>query len=339
MKKFKKKNILFSTDGILGYREAVEKELKNFFNVVEYIESDMPSKKDRTIFFKILRELSKKNKFIEKYYKKYIKKYSRFLLNKYKGIEFDYFFVVAGREFSKEFIQELKQRNKKIKCILYLWDKFEYTTLRNSADEFDYVFSFDPEDCEKYGFIFRPSFYLDLIEKKKKEYSNRKYDVFYLGILRDRKRYQIVEEFFKLSKKLKLNTFLKLYVNKKNEMYLPQNYLKEVILKEKISYEKNLELINNSKIVLDINFSKQLGLTLRSIEAIGSETKVITTNNLIKNYDFYTKENIYCIEKLEDIGLISKKFFIEEYKKLPENIKEKYKAKGFIEEILKKINL
>ena len=96
--------------------------------------------------------------------------------------------------------------------------------------------------------------------------------------------------------------------------------------------------MNNSKVVLDINFSKQLGLTLRSIEAIGSETKVITTNNSIRNYDFYSKENIYCIEKLEDISLVPKDFFIKEYKKLSENIKEKYRVKGFIEEVFKIIN-
>ena len=168
MKKFKNKNILFSTDGILGYKENVEKELREIFNVVAYIESDLPNKNERTFFFKILREFSKKNKVIEKYYKEYIRKYSSFLLNSYKNIKFDYFFVVAGREFSKEFIQELKKRNENIKSILFLWDKLEYTTLRNSIDEFDYIFSFDPEDCKKYGFIFRPSFYLDLIEEKKK---------------------------------------------------------------------------------------------------------------------------------------------------------------------------
>lgn len=329
------KNILFSADGISGYKENIEKVLKEKFDTVEYIGHYFPTKSERTFYFRILREFSKKNKIVKKYYKKYIEQYFCKLLDKYKGIKFDYFLVIAGQEFSKEFIQELKRRNPKIKCILYLWDKFEYTTLRKSAEEFDYIFSFDPEDCKKYNFYFRPSFYLNEIEQNKIEYSKRKYDIFYLGGLRDRKRYDIIENIFKFSKKLKLNSFLKLYVNNKIEKYLPENYLKEIVIRERISYNKNLELLKNSKCVIEINADKQVGLTLRSIEAIGSETKTITTNTLIKEYDFYDEKNIYCIEKLEDIFLIPKEFFSQEYKKLSENIKNKYTVKGFIEEIFR----
>lgn len=331
MKKFKRKNILFSTDGILGYKEAVEKELKNFFNTVEYIESDMPSKKDRTFFFKVLRELSKKNKFIEKYYKEYIKKYSRFLLNKYENMEFDYFFVVAGREFSKEFIQELKQRNKKIKCILYLWDKFEYTTLKNSADEFDYIFSFDPEDCKKYGFIFRPIFYINECEKNTLEYSKRKYDIFYIGALREMKRYEYVEAIYKYSQRNKLSYFLKLFSKDEKDLN------KEILTNEKISYIENRNLLKNSRVVLDLSLEKQSGLTIRVSEAIGSKVKVITTNKYIKDYDFYDKGNIFFIEKIEDFNFIPVDFFRTNFKEIPENICKRYTTKGFIEEIFNKI--
>ena len=120
---------------------------------------------------------------------------------------------------------------------------------------------------------------------------------------------------------------------------MPKDYEKDLIILEKISYKKNIEILKNSKVVLDINFSEQLGLTLRSIEAIGSETKIITTNKSIINYDFYNKENVVYIESTEDIPLIPKEFFIKEYKKLPENIKERYRVKGFIEDVFKTINL
>lgn len=328
-----KKNILFSTDNMLGYKENVEKILREKFDVTEYIENYFPLKSERTLYFKLLRETAKKNKLAKKYYQRYIEKYYFNLLDKYQKIKFDYFLVVAGREFSKEFIQELKRRNKGMKCILFVWDRFKYTTLRKSADEFDYIFSFDSRDCEKYGFYFRPSFYLNEIEQNKIEYSKRKYDIYYVGRLRSRERYKMIEEFYNYSQKINLNCYLKLYINKELEKYLPDNYIKDLIIKEMIPYDKNIDIIKNSKCVLDLNVPDQEGLTLRSIEAIGSETKIITTNTLIKEYDFYNDKNIYCIEKIEDISLIPKEFFIEEYKKLPENIKNKYTAKGFIEEI------
>ena len=331
MKKFKNKNILFSTDGILGYKENVEKELREIFNVVDYIESDLPNKNERTFLFKVLRELSKKNKVIEKYYKEYIRKYSSFLLNSYKNIKFDYFFVVAGREFSKEFIQELKKRNENIKCILFLWDKLEYTTLRNSVDEFNYVFSFDPDDCKKYGFVFRPIFYIDECGENIIEYNERKYDIFYIGALREKRRYEYVEEAYRYSKKEGLFYFLKLFSN-------PRKNLNEKLLTtKKISYKDNRNLLKNSRVVLDLNFEKQSGLTIRASEAIGSKVKLITTNKYIKDYDFYAEENIFYLEKKENFNLIPKEFFKTKFKNIPENIQYRYTTKGFIEEIFNKI--
>ena len=139
--------------------------------------------------------------------------------------------------------------------------------------------------------------------------SKRKYDIYYVGRLRSRERYKLIEEFYKYSQKMNLNCYLKLYVNKELEKNLPNEYLKEIIIKEMIPYDKNINIIKNSKCVLDLNIADQMGFTLRSIESVGSETKIITTNTLIKKYDFYDKKNIYCIEKIEDISLIPKEFF------------------------------
>lgn len=336
MIKLKNKNILFSTDNIIGYKENVKKILKEKFNHAEYIEAYLPPKEERSLYFKIVRELSKKFSFIENYYEKKLKKYYLPKLDEYK-FKFDYFLVVAGREFSKEFIRELKKRNKGVKCILFLWDKFEYTTLKNSAKEFEYIFSFDPDDCEKYGFIFRPSFYIKECENKKIEYNKRKYDLFYLGSLRDNIRYNIIISSYKYINKLNLKSFLKLYVDKKSIKNLPENYEKNIIITNKISYINNLEILKNSRVVLDINFSEQLGLTLRSIEAIGSETKLITTNKTVEKYDFYDTNNIIHIENIDDIFKIPKKFFLSNYKKLSEEIKKRYTSEGFIDEIFTNI--
>lgn len=333
----KNKNILFSTDGILGYKENVEEVLKEKFNIVEYIGNYFPLKSERTLYFKVLREIAKKSKIANRMYKKYVEKYYCNMLDKYKNIKFDYFLVVAGQEFSKEFIQELKRKNTKIKCILFLWDKLEYTTLANSVDEFDYIFSFDPDDCKKYGFIFRPSFYLDILEEKIISWNKRKYDIFYIGALRNKERYEIVERIYEYAKNNNLKYFLKLYVDKKNEKYLPKNYIADIVTKEKISYEENMKLMKDSRVVLDMNFSKQLGLTLRSIESIGSKTKVITTNNQIKEYDFYDQNNIYCLNNKNIINSLPNIFVTKKYEDIPNDIKARYTVNGFINEVFERI--
>lgn len=328
----KNKNILFSTDGILGYKENVEEILKEKFNIVEYIGNYFPLKSERTLYFKILREIAKKSKIAKEMYKKYVEKYYCNMLDKYKNIKFDYFLVVAGQEFSKEFIQELKRRNTKIKCILFLWDKLEYTTLANSVDEFDYIFSFDPDDCKKYGFIFRPIFYTKDCENATIEYKKRKYALFYVGALREEKRYDIVNRFYEYCVLNKLEYFLKLITNQKRV-----DLNTKILSTEKISYSRNRELLKNSKVVLDLSFSNQSGLTIRASEALGTKTKLITTNKYIKNYDFYNKENIFFIDKIQDIELIPKSFFINEYVDVDNEVKQKYTTMGFIEEIFREV--
>lgn len=327
------KNILFSCDGIIGYKEELEKEMKKRFEIVQYIE-EFPIKEERNLYFKLLRELNKKNCF-KSYYNEYIKKYQERLLKKYKKDTFDYFFIVAGKIFSIEFIKELKKYNSRLKIILFLWDKLEYTELKSMIKECDYIFSFEKQDCIKYSFIFRPSFYLRKLENNKKIYNERKYDIYYIGALRDKERYEIVKRIYDYAQENEFNVFLKLYVDGKSKKYLPANYEKNIVINKKISYKKNLKILKEAKVILDINYYEQLGLSLRNFEAIGNDTKIITLNNTIKEYDFYNEKNIYCIEKIEDISLIPKEFFIEEYKKLSENIKNKYTVQGFIEEIFR----
>ena len=335
----KNKNILFSTDNIVGYKESVENALKRRFLEVEYIEEYLPIKEKRTLGFKILREISKNlndKNIIKKLYKNLEKKNIREMLNKYK-FKFDYFLVVAGREFSKEFLEILKEYNPKTKCILFLWDAFEETSLRKSSSEFDYIFSFDQKDCEKYGFIFRPIFYIEECEKDLIDYNKREYEIFYLGALRDKKRYDIVNEVYKYSNKNKLNYFLKIIYNKKNIKILKDNYNKEILSEKRVSYLENRKLLKNSRVVLDLNFEKQNGLTIRASEAIGSKNKIITTNKYIKEYDFYDEKNIVFIESIGEIKNISKEFFETEFNEISPEIKKRYTTEGFIEDIFNKI--
>lgn len=332
----KNKNILFSTDNIVGYKESVENALKKRFLEVEYIEEYLPTKEKRSLGFKILREISKNfndKNIIKKIYKNLERKNIKKILNKYK-FKFDYFLVVAGREFSKEFLEILKEYNPEIKCILFLWDAFEETSLRKSSSEFDYIFSFDQKDCEKYGFIFRPSFFSDLYLKNTDEKS---IDFYYIGALRERKRYEIALNFYNYCKKNNLKCFIKIYVNKKNKYLLPDNYVEDIVTFDKIKYLKNIELTKKSKVILDINHSNQGGLTLRSIEGLASKSKIITTNKSIKNYDFYHRNNILIVDEIDKIDSIPLEFFKIKFKEVPESIASIYTAAGFIKDIFNEI--
>lgn len=337
---YSNKNILFSTDGILGYKESVQKELEKRFQYVEYIEKDIHQDCKKDIFYKILRESSKKlseNSILKKVYRKYQKKYIDKLMDNFTK-KFDYFFVIAGQEFSKEFIKELRKRNQGIKCIFFLWDSLDKTALKNSAFEYDYIFSFDKEDCKKYNFIFRESFYIEEYQRNVPKYNEKKYDIYYLGALRDKERYDIVKEFKKYAQKYNLTTFFRVVYNKKTIKILSKEKLEDFLSTQKIDYQKNREILKNSKVVLDLSTKGQNGLTLRVPESIAAGVKIITNNEDIKNYDFYNEKNIKIIKKIKDIEKIEIEFFKEPFVKIEQEIKERYSTEGFIDEILNKIN-
>ncbi len=329
---YKNKRILFSNDETIpNYKEDLMEYLKEKFGVVDHISSGIPLKKERSIYFKLLRELAKKG-LAKKLYFKEIEKYCQKVLGNKKDY-FDYFFVVAGAEFSSEFLKKLREINKGIKCIIFLWDKLETTSLRKSVFGFDKVYTFDKEDAERYGFNFLHSFFINNANEEKVEYKNRENDLYFIGALRSFERYKFSEVLNWYSKKNKLNSYIKLLVNKKNIHNLPKNYQEELIIRNKISYLENLRLEKNSKVMIELPHGNQIGLTLRTIESIATETKLITTNKDIMNYDFYNSENIFIIKDEKDILNIPRIFFEEPYKRLDEKIVEKYSVKGFIDTI------
>lgn len=329
---YKDKKILFSTDlSITGYKETLENYLLKKFKLVDFIESGIPLKKDRNIYFKSLRELKRKG-YVNQLYEREIEKYCKKVMEE-KNTIYDYFLVVAGAEFSEGFIKKLRKLNIGIKCIIFIWDKLETTPLSKSINAFDKIYTFDKKDAEIFNFNFLSSFYIDECKENIADYKEREYDLYYIGRLRSVERYYYIKSLFEYSRLLKLRFYLKLWVTDKTSKCLPVEYEESVVSYEKIDYIKNLDYVKKSRIVLELIHGNQTGLTLRAIESIATQTKLITTNKDIVNYDFYNSENILIIENEKDILNISRSFFEKPYKKLSIQIVEKYSVKGFIDTI------
>ena len=90
---------------------------------------------------------------------------------------------------------------------------------------------------------------------------------------------------------------------------------------EKVSYEEYLEFISDGRILLDIVAEGVTGITLRIMEGLFFNKKVITNNLTIKEYDFYNENNFFIIEN-------------DNFEQLEEFIKRDYIPTK--EEILKK---
>lgn len=332
--------ILFSCDHEEEYKEIFLKELEKITaekndNKIYYISDYIPRRSERTTIFRIIKHLYTffpENKYLIKLYNDSLKKFYTKKLNSFNE-EFDFFFTLA-KEYSDEFMVTLKNKYPNIKTILYLWDSLELSPYqKNFHKNFDYIFTFDRVDAEKYNFVFRPTFYIDEFRKNLVDFKKREIDLYYIGVDREKRRIEIIEEFYKVFKERNMNLFLKLY-NRTKSLEIKE----EIQLKEKILYSENMKKVKNSKVILDIAYKGQKGLTLRCFEAIATETKIITNNPEIKKYDFYSLNNIFCFKNIEEIKNIPQNFFLTPYIQVDENIIEKYSIKSFLNEIFKKIN-
>ena len=81
-------------------------------------------------------------------------------------------------------------------------------------------------------------------------------------------------------------------------------------------------MIAESKCILDYNQEGQVGLSLRPMEALFLERKLITNNTDIKNYDFYNHDNIFILGE-DNINEI-KEFINKPYKKIDQDIIDYY---------------
>ena len=90
----------------------------------------------------------------------------------------------------------------------------------------------------------------------------------------------------------------------------------------RISIEENVLNMLHSKYLLDITQNNQAGLTLRPIEALLNNKKLITNNTHIKSFEFYRPENIFIWGQDNSSLLID--FLESPLLEIPASIKSQY---------------
>ncbi len=193
--------------------------------------------------------------------------------------------IVFDRNLNWNIVKYIKLKNPKVRVIAWYWNIVE-TPFPKKFQNYCEVWSFDKKDCEKYEYNWNHQFYFkDIILSCKKI----KYDAVFIGI--DKGRYNKVTE---IEKKMndKGLTFFKYVVHDKKSSNNGTYY-------SFLEYKNILDIINESKCVIDIPQDGQSGITLRVLEALFLKKKLYTTNTHIKNYNLYNKKNIF-IEDIDD---------------------------------------
>lgn len=183
------------------------------------------------------------------------------------------------------------------RCINYYWDKINvagYPVIYDKAYE---NWTFDLEDSKLYQMKYNPQFYVNDIQ-----ISNRKikYDVMFVGADRNGKlenRVKMANECYRCMKKMGLTTYFHLLTNSDKAD-------REIVHHESISMRNLLQIMRQSKSVLELVEPNEEWLTLRPFQALSNNVKLITNNKKIADYDFYSQQNIFVIgeDRWEDLA-------------------------------------
>ena len=252
---------------------------------------------------------------------------------------YDYILFLQCDMVPESILETIRDHYPNAKMCLYLWDSVEnLPNINKKFRYFDKCSSFDSNDCKKYLELnFRPLFFSDEFRMKNepKEY---RFDISFLGTIHS-DRYAIIKKVQQICNEQGLNSYWFLYLQS-HFIYYYYKVVKpefwtasiDVFSFDKMKATDVASVVNESKVVLDIQHPKQTGLTMRTIEMIGMNKKIVTTNETIRDYDFYNPNNVYVIGR--NNPYIDSNFFTSDYEPLSDEIYEKYGIRKWILDVL-----
>lgn len=227
-------------------------------------------------------------------------------------------------KFDIKLLQNISRKAPDAEKYLYSWnivrDESLFSIAKSEAAKagFEY-YSYDKGNCEKYGLKFNTIMYDKTLKPEKSELI---YDTMFLGFLKDRK-----DEIIKLS-----NLFLSAGLNPRfvivrhgesNEA-LPFEFHDNYI-----SYYDYLKMVSSSRAIVDIAQEGQDGYSMRVMEAIFLNKKLITTNAAVRQSIFYSENNILILEPKKTDPDTIKAFFEKPFIDYDESVREYYSIEAW----------
>lgn len=252
--------------------------------------------------------------------KKWQEKYEKNILKSYK--HFDYALFIRPDQYSINFVKKIAEIADV--SASYQWDGLgRFPKVKEYTKFFNRFFVFDSNDLKinpNYKFI--TNFYFET-----ENTTSTIHDVFFIGsYLPERKELlnRITQRLDDAGLKTSINIF-----SKDKNLQKEQNHFN--VVDQFYTFEENQEMIKRSKFILDISNSVHHGLSFRTFESIGYQKKLITNNQLVKEYDFYHPSNIFVFDDFEMAGL--EEFISTPYQDLDRTIYLKYSFENWIKYI------
>jgi hypothetical protein len=236
------------------------------------------------------------------------------------------FIIVNSHFFSRPLIKYLNRKFPTIRIVVWYSNPVAKDTPVSFYSGLNCeLWSFDKNDCEKYDMQLNNQF-VDKMKLTVTKNDDRYHsDVCFIGV--DKNRLPLLlelEEYF-ISKQLKPMIYI---VNSFSNSRTDYDY------KEALSYSELINYEGNTRAILDIVQKGQEGISLRPLEALFLNKKLITNNFSVQKLDFYRQENIFILTEENKQEMLE--FLKIPMVSLPETVMRKYQFSGWLANFFKK---
>ena len=327
MQKLLGKQILLVGPRFFGYEQDIANELRRQGAVVDFL----PDRPFESPFMKAVTRYRRKwiLPMADRYFLSSVESFGR--------TNYDLIFVIQGETVSINTITALRATYPKAQLVWYLWDSLRNKkSLIPNISLFDDCYTFDETDSKSYGMTFRPLFFSPGFSQPATKHF--KYHLSFIGTAHS-DRFRIISDVIGAMPE-KAKGYWYLYLQARwvfwaqklgNPAYRNANIAKFSF--DPLSKQEVQTVFFDSLAILDIEHPRQTGLTMRSFETMGAGKKLITTNALVKNTDFYNPENIMVIERNRPI-ILNADFFSTPYQQPAPELYRKYSLEGWLKDVI-----
>lgn len=200
--------------------------------------------------------------------------------------------------FEVSYLLRLKRKHPNVKLAVLIFDHSSYPGAKRAIEMlpiFDYKFSFDQEDCKKFGM----EHFYNCFSKPKEitQDPEKKSSAFFIGGAPG--RLELLQNVFsKISAAVENCKFYIAGVQQQDCKPIPQ-----VVYNQTMSFREEMEMQYNTQCIVEILRQAQKGVTLRTCEAVAFNKKLLTNNAELTKMPFYDPRYMKIFTGPDDIDL------------------------------------
>ncbi|GGA11989.1 hypothetical protein GCM10010923_23370 [Blastomonas marina] len=229
-------------------------------------------------------------------YRKQLDAYHRRIVEQSAGKDYDVVLFIQVHHMAPETVQRLRELHPSARFVLYNWDSLTTHDFTPWLPFFDHAATFDPEDAEALGIAYLPLFAIPTFFEIDRD-RPKDFDLYFVGAIGTLHRFDALARLHAFAEQHGLATHFHLVCSPVMRATLLRKRKPIPGLTGKgIGFDSVIDLLERSRGTFDFANHRQSGYTMRVIENMCAERKIVTENRRILDEPFYREDRFHVVD-------------------------------------------